>query len=321
MPSGGCGLPTTEGPGHEARAQVHAGSRERDRDGQPAVRGCRGRARPRLAAAGPAGTAGAAGSGSTTPAEVRVNQVGYATGSPKVAFVMLPGKVGQVSFTVSGGHGVVFRGRSSTDAGSWNAAYGAVYRLDFTGLDRAGTYRITARAGRATAVSPAFAVAPAATLYHRLVLNGVRYFTSERDGAAVRSSVLDRQPANLTDRYARGVRRPAVRQQRQPPRHLPPDRRPGERVRRLVRRGRRVREVRLHRQLRRRAAAARRAGLPRHLPDAGQRGRVRAALAGEAVAPGQEGPLHPGRHRQRQREQHHPGRLQLLVPAAGRGPA
>ncbi len=146
------------------------------------------------------GTAGAAGS--TTPAEVRVNQVGYATGSPKVAFVMLPGKVGQVSFTVSGRHGVVFRGRSSTDAGSWNAAYGAVYRLDFTGLNRTGTYRITARAGAAAAVSPAFAVAPAATLYHRLVLNGVRYFTSERDGATVRSAVLDRQPANLTDRHA-----------------------------------------------------------------------------------------------------------------------
>jgi len=144
------------------------------------------------------GTAGATG----TPAEVRVNQVGYATGSPKVAFVMLPRRAAPVSFTVSGRHGVVFRGRSSTDAGSWNAAYGAVYRLDFTGLNRTGTYRITAHAGAATAVSPAFAVGPAATLYHRLVLNGVRYFTSERDGATVRSSVLDRQPANLTDRYA-----------------------------------------------------------------------------------------------------------------------
>ena len=36
--------------------------------------------------------------------------------------------------------------------------------------------------------------------------------------------------------------------------------------------------------------------------------------------PGRQGGLHPGRHRHRQREQHHPGRLQLLVPAAGRGP-
>ena len=107
---------------------------------------------------------GTAGSASTTPAEVRVNQVGYATGSPKVAYVMLARPAGQVSFTVSGGHGVAFRGRSSTDAGTWNAAYGAVYRLDFTGLRRTGTYRITIHAGGATAVSPAFAVAPPGVL-------------------------------------------------------------------------------------------------------------------------------------------------------------
>ena len=62
------------------------------------------------------GTGGTAGSGA--PAEVRVNQAGYPTDSAKVAFVMLPGKVSQVSFTVSSGRGVVFRGRSSTDAGT-----------------------------------------------------------------------------------------------------------------------------------------------------------------------------------------------------------
>jgi len=145
----------------------------------------------------------AAGSGSTTSAEVRVNQVGYPPDSTKVAYAMLPARVGQVSFTVSGSQGVVFRGRSSHDAGSWNDAYRAVYRLDFSGLHRTGNYRITISAAGARAVSPVFAVAPAAALYHRLVLNGVRYFTSERDGAYVRSSVLGRQPANLTDRYAR----------------------------------------------------------------------------------------------------------------------
>jgi hypothetical protein len=153
-------------------------------------------------AAAPGSRAGVAGSGSSAPAEVRVNQVGYATGSPKVAFVMLPRRSAPVTFEVFGRHGIVFRGRSSTDVGSWNAAYGAVYRLGFTGLRRTGTYRILVHAGAAPAVSPPFMVAPAATLYHRLVLNGVRYFTSERDGATVRSSVLGRQPANLTDRYA-----------------------------------------------------------------------------------------------------------------------
>ena len=71
---------------------------------------------------GTAGAAGAAASGARAsgagpggkaPAEVRVNQVGYTPGSPKVAFAMLPGRVGPVSYTVSGSHGVVFRGRSA----------------------------------------------------------------------------------------------------------------------------------------------------------------------------------------------------------------
>ena len=143
-----------------------------------------------------------AGTGGAAPAEVRVNQVGYPPDGAKVAYAMLPGRVRQVRFAVSGGHGVVFRGRSSRDAGSWNDAYRAVYRLDFSGLRRTGNYRITISANGAKAVSPVFAVAPAAALYHRLVLNGVRYFTSERDGANVRSTVLDRKPANLTDRHA-----------------------------------------------------------------------------------------------------------------------
>ncbi len=46
---------------------------------------------------------------------------------------------------------------------------------------------------------------------------------------------------------------------------------------------------------------------PGSYPTLAAGGRVRAALAGEAVAPGPEGALHPGGHRQRQREQHHPG--------------
>jgi hypothetical protein len=114
---------------------------------------------------GPAGTGqGTAGAGQGTagaaPVQVRVNQVGYTPGSTKVAYAMLPGRAGQVSFTVSGGHGVVFRGRSSADAGAWNSAYHAVYVLDFTGLNRVGSYRITVSAAGQTALSPRFAIAP-----------------------------------------------------------------------------------------------------------------------------------------------------------------
>jgi len=131
--------------------------------------------------------------------QVRVNQVGYPAGGPKTAYVMLTRPAAGVSFTVAGRQGVVFRGTSRSDVGSWNSHYPAIYQLSFSGLTRPGSYRITVHAAGATAVSPAFTVTSPAVLYHRLVLNAVRYFTSERDGAQVVPSVLARQPANLSD--------------------------------------------------------------------------------------------------------------------------
>src|SRR5882724_6707644 len=57
--------------------------------------------------------------------QVRVNQVGYGLRSPKVAFAMLAQPVRSVAFTVygqtaGGREAVVFRGRSSANAGGWN---------------------------------------------------------------------------------------------------------------------------------------------------------------------------------------------------------
>jgi endoglucanase len=138
----------------------------------------------------------------TSPAEVRVNQVGYASAASKVAYVMLPAKVASVAFTISGSRGVVLRGHSSDFAGRWNSRYHAVYQLTFSRLHAPGTYKISVSAGGQTATSPAFRVGSPAVLYHQLVLNGVRYFTSERDGGDVVHSVLDRKPANLTDKKA-----------------------------------------------------------------------------------------------------------------------
>ncbi len=131
--------------------------------------------------------------------EIRVNQAGYPAGAPKIAYAMLPRPATDVTFSIAGGQGVVFHGTSGTDLGSWNSRYPAVYQLGFSGLTRPGSYRITVRAAGTTATSPVFAVGPSAGLYHQLVVNAVRYFTSERDGADVVPSVLDRQPANLTD--------------------------------------------------------------------------------------------------------------------------
>jgi endoglucanase len=162
---------------------------------------------PALAGAGPASASPAsapasAGAGASPGPQVRVNQVGYAPDAPKLAFAMLPRKVSSVAFTVTGRHGVVLRGRSGADAGRWNTSYQAVYRLDFSAVRRPGTYRVRISAGGASAASPVFRVARPSQLYAHLVSNGVRYFTSERDGADVVRSVLNRKPANLTDRHA-----------------------------------------------------------------------------------------------------------------------
>jgi endoglucanase len=153
-----------------------------------------------LATAVPAAGAAAATAKLAAP-EVRVNQVGYTPRSSKVAFAMLPRRVSSVSFAVIGSHGVVYRGRSTDDVGRWSKNYRAVYQLNFSALCHLGSYRIELLEAD-SAQSPSFRIASSAALYHQLVLNAVRYYTSERDGGNVVPSVLDRKPANLTDRRA-----------------------------------------------------------------------------------------------------------------------
>ena len=133
--------------------------------------------------------------------EVRVNQVGYATGAPKVAFAMLPTKVAAVRFEVVTPYGVAYRGTSTDDLGSWNSAYRAVYQLSFSRVRTPGQYQVKLLSPGG-AVSPGFIIGDGAQLYGQLVDNAVQYFTSERDGPDVDSAVLGRQPANLTDENA-----------------------------------------------------------------------------------------------------------------------
>jgi endoglucanase len=134
-------------------------------------------------------------------AQVRVNQVGYPTDAPKVAYAMLPAKVASVRFEVITPYGVAYRGTSADDVGSWNSAYRAVYRLSFSGVNTPGRYQVKLLSP-GVAVSPMFIIGDGTQLYRQLVDNAVQYFTSERDGPDVDSAVLDRQPANLTDENA-----------------------------------------------------------------------------------------------------------------------
>jgi len=135
------------------------------------------------------------------PPQVRVNQVGYPASGPKAAYAMLPRKVAGVRFEVVTPYGVAYRGVSADDVGGWNANYQAVYRLSFSGLRLEGQYQVRLLSP-ARATSPGFIIGDGSQLYRQLVDNSVRYFTSERDGPDVVSSVLSRQPANLTDERA-----------------------------------------------------------------------------------------------------------------------
>jgi endoglucanase len=142
--------------------------------------------------------AGATAASDTAPrmVQIRVDQVGYTPGAPKMAYLML-GTNGQPgAFTVDDLHGhTVFSGMLGRYMGRWSKSYFKVYALNFSKLTRPGTYVI--KTGGAT--SEPFRIAPGADLYGGVLANSVRYFTSERDGADVVHSVLDRQPANLTD--------------------------------------------------------------------------------------------------------------------------
>lgn len=134
-------------------------------------------------------------------AVVRIDQVGYTPGGSKIAYAMLTTRAPRVRFTVRDRGGRILGGVSSPSLGRWNARYAAVYRLDFTELRRVGAYRIELdTADRARSLW--FRIAPAAALFKSLVRNAVRYFTSERDGANIDPAILNRRPANLTDRRA-----------------------------------------------------------------------------------------------------------------------
>jgi hypothetical protein len=153
-----------------------------------------------LAAAGLATGSPAAGTAAagTVRGAVRVDQVGYATGEHKRAFLLAEAPAGGARFAVVDARGrTVLSGRVGRRTGGWNDRYRAVHPIDFSGLRRPDTYRIVV-GGLA---SPAFRVATRRALFRRLVDDTVHFFQVQRDGARVPAR-LDRQPSHLTDRRA-----------------------------------------------------------------------------------------------------------------------
>ncbi len=143
------------------------------------------------------------------PIEVRVNQVGYPSHGSKVAFAMLPAKAAGVTFSVScGSCGRFFPELGARYVGTWNAHYKAIYQLNFSRITRPGRYRIKVTAGKASSGRRGSGSARRAAEYGRLVVT--RSVTSPPSATArnVVHSVLNREPANLTDRRAPSTRAP-----------------------------------------------------------------------------------------------------------------
>jgi hypothetical protein len=145
-------------------------------------------------------TADAAAAAPTPPdGAIRVDQVGYATGEAKRAYLLTTRAVEGARFTVRDARGrAVLSGAVGPNAGRWNERYGAVQPLDFTGLRASGQY--TVKIGRIE--SPRFRVAPATQLFDPLVHDAATFFTVQRDGADAAGGPLNRKASHLADRRA-----------------------------------------------------------------------------------------------------------------------
>jgi len=154
-----------------------------------------------LLAVGPVTGSPAAGAAPRTiHGVVRLDQVGYAIGEAKRAFLMAEAPAGAARFAVVDDAGrTVLTGRVGRRTGGWNGRYRAVHPIDFSALRRPGRYRVVVD-GLAGA-SPAFRVATRHDLFGKLADDTVQFFQVQRDGAQVPRR-LDRKPSHLTDRHA-----------------------------------------------------------------------------------------------------------------------
>ncbi|MGW4548693.1 glycoside hydrolase family 9 protein [Streptomyces violaceorubidus] len=138
------------------------------------------------------------------PAALRVNQVGYASGEKKFAYVMGDrDTLADAEFEVldergdTAGHGAL-----GPSLGGWNGTYTAVRTIDLSSLHRTGTYRLRLL-GAGGDPEVRFRVAPAGQLLDPLRSDTVRFFGTQRDGEEVLADATGRVPSHLTDERAR----------------------------------------------------------------------------------------------------------------------
>ncbi|MGV4984705.1 glycoside hydrolase family 9 protein [Streptomyces sp. NRAIS4] len=133
---------------------------------------------------------------------VRVDQVGYAPGETKHAYLMTSRPADRAPFRVLDASGrEVLSGTAGPSTGRWNSTYDSVRTLDLSRLTAPGDYQVEVT-GPLHATSPKFRVAPAHELFDKVVQDNARFFTAQRDGADVDPGVLRRKPSHLADGQA-----------------------------------------------------------------------------------------------------------------------
>ena len=260
------------------------------------------------------------------PPQVRVNQVGYPASGPKAAYAMLPRKVASVRFEVVTPYGVAYRGTSTDDVGR---------------VELRTTRRCTSSASpgcacpgstRSSSLSPAPGRLP--RVHHRGRLRSCTgswwttpFGTSPLSGTGRTSFPRSwtAQPANLTDEKAYVYADPRYDSNDNLLGTLKKTGGPvdvsggwfdaGGGYEKFAYTASYADALML---LAARALSNKQGPNSYDMLAAG--GGVRPAVDHQAVGSGAQGALRPGRHRHRQRQQHDPGRLQLLVPAPAGGP-
>lgn len=168
------------------------------------------RLRPVLAslAVGVLLSAGACQAGRTLDALVRLDQIGYAPGEPKIVYLLAPRTADGSTATVVDAHGrKVLSASIGVSRGPWNAVFPDVRPIDLSSLTRPGTYRVRVE-GAVDAESPSFRIGAADELFGPLARGSVTYFQAHRDGADQVSRRWQRKPAHLADRAASVYERP-----------------------------------------------------------------------------------------------------------------
>ncbi len=131
---------------------------------------------------------------------VRVDQVGYPTGEPFMAFLLSRRDATGSTYSLVRDGDVISSGPIGKDMGAWSDTFPHVYAIGATAGDP-GTYTLEIE-GTVVAISPTFLVDTPQNLFAPMLANARTFYEAQRDGPDVIRSVLDRRPSHLHDRNA-----------------------------------------------------------------------------------------------------------------------